>query len=112
MSESSKKTNFQKQVEVSVDSDRESTDDELEMATFVSTDHYTPGEGKGEGERERGRGEGKGRKREGGREGAKGGKGRGKREGKGRKREGGRKGGSMYERYSNLHLRIYTQHLL
>ena len=89
LSESNKKTNFQKQVEVSVDSDRESTDDELEMATFVSTDHYTPGEGKGEGERERG---GKGEKERG--------------------REGGREEGSMYERYSNLHLHIYTQHLL
>ena len=96
MSESSKKTNFQKQVEVSVDSDRESTDDELEMATFVSTDHYTPGEGKGEGERERGGGGKERGERE--REGAKGGEGRGGREGKGRKREGG----SMYERYSRF----------
>ena len=104
MSESSKKTNFQKQVEVSVDSDRESTDDELEMATFVSTDYYTPGEGKGEGEREGGGGKERGER---GREGGRG----GERERKGG-REGGRKGGSMYERYSNLHLHIYTQHLL
>ena len=82
MSESSKKTNFQKQVEVSVDSDRESTDDELEMATFVSTDYYTPGEGKGEGERERGEGGRKGEKERG-------------REGRGgeRGRKGGRKEG-------------------
>ena len=86
LSESNKKTNFQKQVEVSVDSDRESTDDELEMATFVSTDHYTPGEGKGEGERGGG----------GGRE-------RGEKE-----REGGRKGACM----RGIVICTYTQHLL
>lgn len=55
----SKKSTFHKQPEVSVESDKESTDDELEMATFVSTEHYTPGKRKeweeGEGYLVRGR---------------------------------------------------------